>query len=387
MNQNITSTIRFKLTLWYSLLLLFFAVTFVIFINMVVARFYQNEPPAPAPLLPRNPIMREHWENLSEIQQEIVQEIRREDLKKVRLISLYSLLPLTLLSFSGGYIISGQMLLPIKKLNRQMKTMTAKKLDTKIVHHDVGDEMSELINNFNKMTTRLNDSFELQKQFVENASHELKTPLSVIKTNLDAALMDTNIPKNELDKHIHASMKSIDFMDKLIEDLLLLSLLENQIKKEDVEILDIINDAKNQILTSRKQSNNSIQLNVSSRTRQLKLHANQVLLQRAIMNLLENAFKYSNQGDPVVIDVADNNNEIVISISDQGPGIPKDQQRKIFERFYRVDKSRSRKTGGSGLGLAITKKIIEAHNGIVTVRSTVGKGSIFEIHLRPDYIK
>lgn len=378
--MHFTHTIRFKLTLWYSLLLMTFAVIFVVFMNIIVTRFFNNDPVQPLPfIVTRNPMMMERWEEMTEIQREIVREFRKEDLKRVRSVSLYSLIPLALLSFSGGYVISGQMLYPIKKLNKEMKRKTPDTLDRKIEHHDVGDEMSELINNFNNMTTRLGEAFALQKEFVENASHELKTPLAVIRTNLDSALLDAHIPKNELDEYIHQSIASLTFMDKLIEDLLLLSLLEKQLKMNTIDLNKVVKNTVNQLKIVAREK--KIGLVVEQDRKKNKLEGNEVLMQRAIMNIVENAIKYSPKGSKVRIITKREKERIIISISDQGAGIDKKDQAHIFERFYRVDKSRSRKSGGSGLGLAIVKKIIEMHGGIITLESSKGKGSTFKINM------
>jgi len=348
--------------------------------NVLVTRFYINDPIQPVPLIPtRNPAMLERWEELSEIQREVVREFRKEDLQKIRLISLYSLIPLVALSFGGGYIISGQMLYPIKKLNREMKRKTPDTLDQKIVHHDVGDEISELINNFNNMTARLGEAFSLQKQFVENASHELKTPLAVIRTNLDTALLDAKISKSELHSYIHSSIDSVTFMNKLIEDLLLLSLLERQIKKSRVDIGKIIKDATQQLAIFAGKNNIELQSKVDSA--KVVVEGNEELLQRAVMNIVENAIKYSPKDGVVKIQGKKKESDYQVSVTDQGEGIPPKDIEHIFDRFYRVDKSRSRKSGGSGLGLAITQKIIKMHDGTITVRSEEGKGSTFTISI------
>lgn len=376
-------TIKFKLTFWYSLLLIIICAIFIFGVNIIVTQYYQRDPIERfrLPLPPRRPMMVEKWEKFSEKQKEAIREIRQEDLRKIRFISLYSFIPLTLLSFAGGYFISEQMLKPIKKLNTATNAISAKNLKKQIGHDDSGDEFSELIENFNKMIKRLNISFKSQKQFTEDASHELKTPLTIIKTNLDSALRDNKITKDEMIKLMKTSLRSVEFMDSLIEDLLLLSLIEEQVPKEKVDILQIVSESVKELKPFATQKNIKIQFSDRTGKNSTIFTGNATLIKRAVMNLVENAIKYSKQNSKIEIKLEPDSKQIVISIKDQGIGIEKSEQDEIFKRFYRVDKSRSRKTGGSGLGLAIVKKIVDIHNGEIIVKSKKNHGSIFTIKL------
>lgn len=313
--------------------------------------------------------------NLNEEKQELLRESRANDLRNIRLISIYSILPFTVLSFVGGYLIADNSLKPLEKLNEEMKNKSTKNLGKKIEFEDKGDEISEVIQSFNDMSEQLDKSFESQKEFVENASHELKTPLAVIQANIDNILADSNIPKKDLLDMLNDSKKSIVFMNKLTEDLLLLSLVDVEFSKEKLNLRDILDSA---VVDARKLvdgKNFNITFNDGH---DIYVKGNEVLLKRAFQNLIENAIKYS-QGKNLNIDLKKDKNEINISFKDDGVGIPKEDQGRIFDRFYRVDKCRSRKTGGSGLGLAITKEIIEKHNG--SMQYLDGKGATFEVHL------
>jgi two-component system sensor histidine kinase VicK len=166
-------------------------------------------------------------------------------------------------------------------------------------------------------------------------------------------------------------------MNTLIEDLLLLSLLDQDIELEDVEIVNLVKDSIEEIGTI---SNNDIKINAVFSKDKIVLKANTVLLKRAVMNILENAVKYSDC-DKITVSVKEKRNSAEIVIKDNGKGIPKKELKRIFDRFYRVDKSRSRETGGSGLGLSITKKIVQRFGGTISVDSTLGKGSQFTINL------
>jgi two-component system sensor histidine kinase ArlS len=266
---------------------------------------------------------------------------------------------------------------PVENLNKKMKEKSTENLGEEIQFIDNQDEISELIKSFNRMSRRLNKSFEAQKEFVENASHELKTPLSIIQANLDTALEDKKISKKELEELLRSSEKSVGFMNTLIEDLLLLSLLEEDIELEDVEIANLIKDSIEEV---KRMSNNDITINTVFSKNNIVLKASGVLLKRAVMNILENAVKYSDC-DKITISVTEKRDSAEIVIKDNGKGIPKKELKRIFERFYRVDKSRSRETGGSGLGLSITKKIVQRFGGTISVDSSLGKGSQFIINL------
>ncbi len=374
-------TIRFRLTLWYSLLLLIISGSVILGINIIVTTYYNsNSPNLPQiTFRPRNLPHNEELEEITEVQKEIIQEIRKQDLNKIRSLSIYSFIPLTLLSFFGGYFIADQMLKPLQQLNLTFTQLNSKNLDKKIKNENTGDEISILINNFNNMTSRLNKSFQLQKDFIANASHELKSPLAIIQTNLEAVTKKTT--KKELEEYLGTSVNSVTFMNKLIEDLLLLSLLENHVNKKNYKVKDIINEVIKKALILAKSKLIVIKYKEDTKTKNKKVNMNPELIERAIMNIIENAIKYSKTKSNIYIELKIEKSNIVIIIRDEGFGIPKKDQDKIFDRFYRVDKSRSRKTGGTGLGLAITKQIINLHKGKLQVSSKIKKGTTFKIVL------
>jgi len=296
---------------------------------------------------------------LNEEEKELFLETRYIDVRNIRNISFYVLIPLTLLSFLGGYLISGQMLKPLKDLNDEMENLSTKSLGKQIKYEDTGDEISGLIKNFNKMSERLGLSFKSQKEFVENASHELKTPLAVIQSNLDLALEDGEISEKELKEILDESRTSVKYMSKLTEDLLLLSALENDIEKEEVDIVQILRNCYKALKTLEGEKGFKIKI---TGEKLLIIYGNDILLSRAFSNVLENSIKYS-QGNEIEVNVRKENDKKVVEFKDNGKGVPVKDLEKMFDRFYRVDKSRSRKTGGSGIGLSITKKVVEVHNG------------------------
>ena len=378
-SMKFTKSLKFKLTVWYSALLSLFCVIFVIAINIWLSNYMQSNVIISGQgfwgrAIESRPMLR----NLTEDQIEIIMESRLTDLNNIRNITLYSIIPLVILSFFGGYIIADIILKPLDKLNKEIKNKEAENLNKEIEFEDNGDEISELIKSFNRMSRRLGKSFDSQTEFVENASHELKTPLAIIQANLDTALDDDSISKKELQEILHSSKDSIQYMNKLTEDLLLLSILEESIEMEDVNVTDVINSSIKELKSIYKDNKVIIKKNVGKE--RLDVKGNTVLLHRSIMNILENAVKYS-ECEKIEITTRRGKDFVKISIKDDGKGIPKNDLKRIFDRFYRVDKSRSKKTGGSGLGLSISKRIIETFGGSISVNSKVSIGTEFIIQI------
>ncbi|MCD4811882.1 HAMP domain-containing histidine kinase [bacterium] len=377
--MKFTKSLKFKLTIWYSVILSVFCIVFVVGINIWLTNYMQQDIVNPGhdmwiSKIGRNSLLR----NLTSNQMEIVMESRLADLDNIRTITGYAIAPLVLFSFGAGYVLADIMLRPLEKLNEEIKKKEAKNLHDEIVFVDNGDEISQLIKSFNRMSARLGGSFDAQREFVENASHELKTPLAIIQANLDTAIEDDSVSKKELVNLLKDSKKSIKFMNILTEDLLLLSILDHSVEKEDLDLKNLLSDVVFQLESFAKKTNISIKTKFGKGG--FNIEGNEVLLQRAFMNVVENGIKYSG-GDMIEIVLKKEKKRIVVSIKDNGKGISKEHQRKIFERFYRVEKSRSRSSGGSGLGLAITKEIINKHEGSIKIASDGKDGTEFVIKL------
>jgi len=231
--------------------------------------------------------------------------------------------------------------------------------------------------------TRLRHLENIRREFVANVSHELKTPITSIKgyveTLQEGAIDDTeNAPK-----FLEIIFKQADLLDALIDDLLSLSKIEQGAEQGEVHVAE---EPVRRIIEAALEAHEA---KARDRRIQVTLHcevdvvvkANAQLLEQAVGNLLDNAIKYSEPGCSVEVDVIQGNGEVTITVSDCGSGIAPEHLPRLFERFYRVDKGRSRELGGTGLGLAIVKHIVQAHGGDVTVESAPGKGSAFTIHL------
>lgn len=273
------------------------------------------------------------------------------------------------------YFVLGKVLRPIKELSEEVEVINEHKLSQRVSEFNSKDEVGELAHSFNTMLDRLDKAFESQKRFSTDAAHELKTPLTVLKTNLDVLEMDEK-PSDEEYKHIiNIFKKQTERMINLVNNLFILSEQKgydfNDKIEFDVMIEEILNDLDNEI----KNKHLSIYFNKSN----VSTVGNNIMLKHAVSNIVQNAVKYNNDYGDVFIYVKKNEKDCVIEIKDTGIGISKEKAENIFDAFYRVDKSRSRKVGGAGLGLAITKDIINSHHGKITYLPNKECGSIFEI--------
>ncbi len=225
----------------------------------------------------------------------------------------------------------------------------------------------------------------IRRDFVANVSHELKTPIASIKGFVETLLDGAVHSPDDVERFLRIVVKQADRLNSIIEDLLSLSKIEQSEEESNLalalgNVKDILNSAVYDCQT--KSTERSIVVNVSCEDT-VVANINPRLLEQAVVNLLDNAIKYSEPGDEVLLTGRVLPGEVVIAVSDHGCGIDQDHLPRLFERFYRVDKARSRKLGGTGLGLSIVKHIVQAHGRRVSVASTPGKGTTFTIHLPP----
>jgi signal transduction histidine kinase len=231
------------------------------------------------------------------------------------------------------------------------------------------------------MTVRLNEVDEQREAFVANVSHELKTPLASIKLLTENLLLQDNIEKKVYREFLKDINDEIDRLNNIVTELLSLVDLDKNKLKLDLQITYlnyILEKIIEQLNPLAKEKN--IKLIFEERDRiQIKIDKNKI--KQAVINIVHNAIKYSDEGSVVKIALYTDKNYATIKISDNGYGIPKESLPYIFDRFYRVDKARSRKTGGTGLGLSISKQIINMHHGTINVKSRVGRGTTFYVKI------
>jgi len=231
--------------------------------------------------------------------------------------------------------------------------------------------------------TKLRRLENIRKDFVANVSHEIKTPITAIKGFVEILMDDTPKNENDIKRFLDIIARHVTRLEAIIDDLLKLSRIEKDAETEGIQltesrIKDVLESAVQTLKPLADSKGTEIGLYCDDK---LIVRINPPLLEQAVVNLLDNAIKYSDEKKPVKIEAVKEDKEIMIHIMDNGRGIEQEHLTRIFERFYRVDKARSRRLGGTGLGLSIVKHIIQAHGGHVSVTSTPGKGSTFTIHL------
>lgn len=280
------------------------------------------------------------------------------------------------------YLVARRINRPLKEIGEGAHRFAAGDLSYRLNIQSPG-EIAVLAESMNQMAGQLKKLESIRSDFVANVSHELKTPITAIKGFIET-LKEGAIEDPENARHfIEIISKHSDRLGEIIEDLLSLSRIEQESEKDGIQLeRDSINTIINAAVTMcmSKAGERGIEIDIASGD-DLEINMNSALLEQAIINLIDNAIKYSDGGKKIVIESSHQNGEVLISITDQGYGIPKNHQARIFERFYRIDKSRSRSLGGTGLGLAIVKHIVSAHNGRITLESKPGSGSKFTIHL------
>lgn len=371
-------SINFKLTFWYGFVTFISGMIVLFVVNFIYVRFVNQtlEDVLPGPIRQRF-LTLEHDNRGNYRIRDLLKEIRENDAKQIQKISLFVITGNLLIAITGGYILAKQMLRPIKRINKEISEIEAKNLHRKILQSGTNDEIDELIGNFNNMTNRLQKSFDVQGEFVANASHELKTPMAVLMTNIETALMNKKISTDTRD-YLETSLGTIHNMNVLIEDLLLLSSLEKHKKNFNrIDTSIFLKKVVSPLKTAAARK--SIQINLITPKEKISIKANPTLLDRAISNIIENAIKYSPENSKINVLIEKNETDLIVKVIDEGPGIENKYHEQIFERFFRIDDSRSRKTGGSGLGLAISKEIIGIHNGKIEVQSNKPIGTIFVI--------
>lgn len=383
-------SIRFRLTIWYSSLMLVFGIAFVLALNIAVRLdqprvvnvedlqwsdvYSPSRSEAGGALMgPTRTLQpRDFFQNTES-------QLYSENLERLQFWSLISVVGLAVASGVGGYVLSGMMLRPVRDITETASEISASNLSKRINYQGPKDELWALSETFDSMIDRIEHSFERQRQFVQDASHELRTPLAAIRTNIEVTEMDADASVEEYQDLLSTIKSQTDRLTRLSEDLLLLTREDHdRLEREPVELGSLINEVVREL--GPVAQSREVHISTSSRET-LEVLTNPDLLFRCVLNLVDNGIKYSGLGSAVSIVAKAAGGNAVIEVADNGPGIPQENLARVFDRFYRVDKGRSRREGGTGLGLAIVKELVESLDGSVSVTSEVGRGSTFSITL------
>ena len=303
-------------------------------------------------------------------------------LKDLRAISVFLSPILILMLTAFGWFLAGRVLSPIVNITATAQKITAEKLNRRLPVSDTDDEIDRLAQTFNSMLGRLEDSFSRIRRFSGDASHELRTPLAIIKGETEVALRWAKSDA-ELRTALESNLEEIDRMERIVSDLLSLARSDSSKLHLDItrfSLTDLLQDIWMSGKVLAEQYGHTVYLDHAV-TAEIHIHADQLQLYRVIMNILTNATKYTPAGGRIDIRLHVHDEQAVIEVTDTGLGISPEDLPHIFERFYRIDSARNRDQGGTGLGLAIVKAIITAHDGKISVDSTVGKGTTFSVSL------
>ena len=303
-----------------------------------------------------------------------------EDLRTLRR-EFFAGVPLVLLlATAGGYFLALKSLRPISSMNRQLQRITAENLSERLDVTNASDELGRLTLTINELLERLENSFTEQQRFVADASHELRTPLAILRGETDVALERERRPE-EYRHSLLLIREEAERLSRIVEDLFMLArrpVDAHAVVKEQVDFSAMLSDCVRAARVLAAPKNLSLQMNAEP---SITVAGDDDLLKRMVLNLLDNAVKYTPEGGAISLEAKADNGNVRMVVRDNGIGIPAEDQPYVFDRFYRVDKARSRSLGGAGLGLSIVHWIVKVHGGEVSLRSGPGGGSMFVVEL------
>ena len=292
-----------------------------------------------------------------------------------------SLIISAVLALLGGvatYFISGHALRPLREFSDKIEKVQAQNLADSRIEENQVKELNQLSVSYNRMLERLSDAFEIQRQFTANAAHELRTPLALMQVQLDLYHSNSH-PGNDADtvQMIKMVTEQNDRLNKMVKTLLDMSELQT-VGRDDEIILDALVDEVLEDLEPLAEGKN---IRLIGKCKDVTMVGSDILIYRLVYNLVENAIKYNHSGGQVTVTADRKEEHVYLSVEDTGAGIPEELKERVFEPFFRVDKSRSRELGGVGLGLALVREIVRVHDGSITVKSNPAGGTIFEVVL------
>lgn len=290
-----------------------------------------------------------------------------------------SLLFSTLLSLLGGVItffISGHALKPLYDFSKKIEEVQAQNLSDSRIEENKFSELNQLSVSYNKMLERLSEAFKLQRQFTANAAHELRTPLAVMQLQIDL-YNSSKHPDNDTSAQQTISMitEQTERLSKMVRTLLDMSELQTIARDEEIAIAALVEE----VLADLESLAQEKGINLIEKCDNVLLMGSDILIYRLVYNLVENAIKYNFSGGTVTVNATQQNSQLHLTVEDTGNGIPEELKERIFEPFFRLDKSRSRELGGVGLGLALVREIVRVHNGSILVKNNANSGTTFEV--------
>jgi signal transduction histidine kinase len=394
-------TIRLKLTLWYGGMFLL-AGALLLTLTYVLVR--QGFEPAPhkvreivaqklhIPLPQLEPGSQVHFQflqpgvgpppgglTMGRLINEIQAEQLQQQLNDLILWSGVALGIMALVSLGLGWVVAGRLLRPVHELTGLARRLSESTLHERIRLQRPPDELKELADTFDAMLERLDSAFAGQRQFVANASHELRTPLTIVRTELDVALADPHLPRAELEAAAAAMRDALARSEEVIDGLLVLARADALTEVEAVDLAELVRES----LAQHAGAADAAGLGAELALEPAVVVGDSRLLGRMVDNLVENAIRHNEQGGWLRVRTAQADEEVTLTLANGGPVVSEEDGVRLFERFFRADASRSRRTGGTGLGLSIVKAVVDAHGGHVMAAPLPDGGLEVRVGLPP----
>jgi signal transduction histidine kinase len=369
-------SIRFRYTLLYSGVLFGLAAVVVAAIYLVLVMNLRNEPYTTG----YRKLICFAGECYKPVTfRELERVVNSRTLRELRNYSFSALGVLFVASLGVGWVVAGRVLRPIGRITAVARDIQATDLSRRIELPGPDDELKQLADTFDAMLARLDAAFAAQRQFIADASHELRNPLAIIRTNVDVALADPSADPDDLRHTIAVVKRASGRMARLVDDLLALARRQEPIlEHEPVDLGVAVAEASDDFVVPAAARNIVLDRVTAP---DVVVTGDRDALKRAVANLLENAVRLAPEGSRIRLATGSEGDRAWIAVTDEGPGIAPEDQPHVFDRFWRADKGRSRADGGTGLGLAIVRQIAESHGGEVRLQSKVGVGSSFVIWL------
>lgn len=290
-----------------------------------------------------------------------------------------SLLFSTLLALLGGvvtYYIVGHALKPLKKFSDKIEEVQAQNLSDSRIEENEVKELNQLSVSYNKMLERLSEAFEMQRQFTANAAHELRTPLALMQVQLDLYNSTEHPGNDECTGHTIAMItEQNERLSKVVKTLLDMSELRITVRDEKIMVDALVEEVLEDLEPLAAEKN----VELIGKCNPVTMTGSDILIYRLVYNLVENAIKYNHPEGKVTVTACQKEKKVILSVADTGSGIPGELRERVFEPFFRVDKSRSRELGGVGLGLALVHEIVKAHDGSISIKDNPSGGTVFEV--------
>lgn len=290
-----------------------------------------------------------------------------------------SLLFSTLMALLGGvvtYYIVGHALKPLKKFSDKIEEVQAQNLSDSRIEENEVKELNQLSVSYNKMLERLSEAFEMQRQFTANAAHELRTPLALMQVQLDLYNSTEHPGNDECTGHTIAMItEQNERLSKVVKTLLDMSELRITVRDEKIMVDALVEEVLEDLEPLAAEKN----VELIGKCKPVTMTGSDILIYRLVYNLVENAIKYNHPEGKVTVTACQKEKKVILSVADTGSGIPGELRERVFEPFFRVDKSRSRELGGVGLGLALVHEIVKAHDGSISIKDNPSGGTVFEV--------